>query len=73
MDQGAGSSERRGAGPRRPSAEHPGAESKPAVPALIAALKDKDPLVRQRAAEALGNITPEAAPVVQAFERGAER
>ena len=37
-----------------------GPEAKPAVPALIRALKDKDPFIRDAAASALGRIGPDA-------------
>jgi HEAT repeat protein len=37
-----------------------GPEAKPAVPALIRALKDKDPFIREAAASALGRIGPDA-------------
>jgi HEAT repeat protein len=44
-----------------------GAESAPAVPALIESLQSPDPLVRQHSALALGEIGPEAAQAVQAL------
>jgi HEAT repeat protein len=47
--------------------EEGGAESKPAVPALIHALKDRDTFVRRFAAQALGAIGPEARTAVPAL------
>jgi HEAT repeat protein len=43
-----------------------GAESKPAVPALIKAFKDKDPNIRWLAANTLGEIGPDAKPALPA-------
>ena len=52
-----------------------GRDSKPAVPMLIDALKDDDELVREHAAEALGDIgSPEAIPhLTRALEDEAGR
>lgn len=45
-----------------------GEKAEPAVPALIATLKDKDPLIRRLSAYALGEIGPKAASAVPALK-----
>src|SRR5262249_51796825 len=53
---------------------HYGAEAQPAVPDLIAALKDEDKMVRMGAAYALGEIkSPDAIPALQEATKDPEK